>query len=131
MAHWSEVYIGEPYVPGEADCAALYARVSREVFRRSVPDAVEVERAASRLGRAAQMGDGVEAWGNPVERPVEGDAVLMVCAGRPSHIGVYCLVDGEPCVLHAMENAGQTVLHTLRSLGRYALRVEGFYRWKP
>lgn len=131
MAHWSDTYIGAPYVPGDADCAALFVRVSREVFQRSVPDAVEVDRAVSRLGRAAQMSDGVEAWGEWVEDPQEGDAVLMVCAGRPSHIGVFCRVDNEASVLHAMENAGMTVRHSLRSLERYALRLEGFYRWKP
>jgi hypothetical protein len=130
MAHWSEPYIGEPYVPGEADCARLLCRVRQEVFHRPVPAAVDVERAVSRLGRAAQMVDGVEAFGVAVSDPKEGDAVLMLCCGRPSHIGVFCVVDGERCVLHAMENVGMVVLHRLRDLHKCMLAVEGFYQWK-
>lgn len=130
MTHWSEPYIGQPYVHGAADCARLLCQVRREVFGLPVPDDAEVERAASRLGRAAQMTDGVEAFGLPATDPQEGDAVLMLCRGRPSHIGVYCVVGGEPSVLHAMENARMVVLHRLRDLPRVFLAVEGFYRWK-
>lgn len=128
--HWSEPYIGAPYVHGAADCLALFVRVSREVFGREIPDGATIDRAVSRLGRAAQMSDGVESLGQVTESPKEGDAVLMICAGRPSHIGVYCLVDNEPSVLHAMENAGMVVRHAIRELPRYALRLEGFYTWK-
>ena len=89
-----------------------------------------MERAVSRLGRAVQMDSAVDAMGQRVLYPDEGDAVLMLCAGRPSHIGVYCVVDGETSVLHAMENAGMVVRHRLRDLTRVGLAIEGFYRWK-
>lgn len=128
--HWSQKYIGQPYVAGEADCARLVCQVRREVFGQPVPDEAEIERKASRLARVVQLTDGVEAFGQRTELPQEGDAVLMVCRARPSHIGVYCQVDGEPAVLHAMENAGMVVLHKLRDLSRVFLAVEGFYKWK-
>jgi len=96
-----------------------------------VPSDVEIERRVSRLGRAAQMNDLVFNFGQKTDNPSEGDAVLMMCRGRPSHIGVYCEVDGERCVLHAMENAGHTVLHKIRELSRVGLSVEGYYAWKP
>ncbi len=130
MTHWCETYIGQPFILGEADCARLVCQVRREVFKLPVPDDAEMERAASRLGRVAQMADAVECYGEPVEQPQEGDSVLMVCRGRPSHIGVYCIVNGEPSVLHALQNAGMVVLHRLRDLHRVQLSVEGFYRWK-
>ena len=130
MAHWSDSYIGQPYIKGEADCARLLCRVRREVFALPVPDEAEVDRAASRLGRAYQMADGVEAFGERVASPTEGDAVLMFCRGRASHIGVFCRVDGEPCVLHAQENLGMVVRHRLRDLSKCLLSIEGFYRWK-
>lgn len=130
MEHWSANYIGLPYVAGDADCAALLCRVRREVFCQPVPSAAEIERAASRLGRNAQLADGVDAFGLPTDSPKEGDAVLMMCRGRPSHIGVYCEIEGVRCVLHAMENAGMVVLHRLRDLPRVFLEVEGFYTWK-
>lgn len=128
--HWAESYVGQDYQVGSADCARLLSRVRREVFHLPVPEDIEVDRAASRLGRVGQLSDLVDAFGERTETPVEGDAVLMLSRGRPSHIGAYCVVDGEPCVLHAMENAGMVVLHKIRDLPRIFLTIEGFYTWK-
>ena len=36
MAHWTDAYIGLPYILGEQDCAAVVARVQREVFGRAM-----------------------------------------------------------------------------------------------
>lgn len=130
MSHWTEKYIGQPYKVAEADCARLIAKVRREEFNLPVPLDVEVERAASRLGRAGQMCDLVSEYGEKTDNPQEGDAVLMICRGRPSHIGVYCEINNEPAVLHAMENAGMVVLHRIRELDRLFLKVEGYYTWK-
>lgn len=128
--HWSDNYIGEPYVTGDADCARLIAKVRKDVYKLPVPNDVEVERAASRLGRVGQMSDLVDQYGERTDNPSEGDVVLMLCRARPSHVGVYCVVDNEPCVLHAMENAGMVVRHRLRDLPKVFLTVEGFYKWK-
>ena len=130
MTHWAEKYIGQPYVRGEADCAHTLAMVRREVFGLQVPDDIEVERKASNLGRVGQMVDLVAEYGERTDSPQEGDAVLMMCKGRPSHIGAYCIVNGEPSVLHAMESAGMVVLHRIRDLERVFLTVEGYYTWK-
>lgn len=127
--HWTEQFIGQEYEAGTADCARLLAQVRRDVFKLPVPTDIDVERAASRLGRSAQMSDLVEAYGHKTDTPKDGDAVLMICRGRPSHIGAYALVSGEPCVLHAMENAGHVVLHRIRDLHRVMLSVEGYYAW--
>jgi len=130
MSHWSEKYIGQAYMPHTADCARLLSRVRSEQFGLPVPTDIEVDRAASRLGRIGQMSDLVAEFGQRTENPQEGDAVLMLNRGRPSHIGAYCIVNGEPCVLHAMENAGMVVLHRIRELNRAFLTVEGYYSWK-
>lgn len=130
MSHWAEQYIGEPYVHGQNDCARLVCRIRSEVFGHPVPTEADVERAASRLGRVSQVSDAVDAYGDRVEAPQEGDVALMICCGRPSHVGVYCLYHGERGVLHAMENAGQVVFHRLRDLSRVGLSVEGYYKWK-
>lgn len=130
MAHWAEQYIGSEYAVNTSDCARLLSKVRKEQFNMPVPDDIEIERAASRLGRVGQMQDLVNEFGLRTENPQEGDAVLMICRGRPSHVGVYCIVDKEPCVLHAMENAGMVVLHRIRELNRVFLSVEGYYTWK-
>ena len=130
MLHWSERYIGLPYVLGESDCGHMAAGILREVFGKTIPERAAVEREVSRLGRVHQMSDVVESFCLPVDAPEEGDLVLMLCRGRPSHIGVYCRVNGRGCVLHAMENAGMTVLHPIARLSSLLLSVEGYYRWK-
>lgn len=130
MAHWTETYIGRPYVLGESDCARLVCDVRREVFGLPVPEEAEPGRAASAYGRFQQMRDAVEEYGELTDDPKDGDMVLMFCRGRPSHIGAYAVVNGGPCALHAMQNAGMTVLHRIRDLPRYNLHVEGIYKWK-
>jgi len=130
MAHWSEKYIGKEYVRGSSDCAHTLALVRQEVFGQPVPNEIEIERKASNLGRIGQMIDLVAEYGEKTNDPVEGDAVLMMCRGRPSHIGAYCIVNGEPCVLHAMESAKMVVLHRIRELDRVFISVEGYYKWK-
>lgn len=128
MSHWSEQYIGEPYVEGANDCAALAARVAREQFGRVV--ALPEERAAGIFGQSAQIKAGAAALVDPVESPDDGDLVLMVAAGRISHVGVFCRIDNVAYVLHAMRNAGAVVLHRLFALKYQGLEIEGFYRWK-
>lgn len=129
MNHWSARYIGLPYAHGEADCARLVCRVRSEIFGRPAPTPAEEGRAASAYGRAQQITDVLADFAYPVAVAEDGDIVLMYARARPSHVGVYCLVDGEPAVLHAMERPGQVVLTRLRDLPRLMLRVEGFYRW--
>jgi len=115
---------------GDADCAKLVSQVRREVFDLPVPSEVEVQRHSSRLGRVGQMSDLIDIYGEPTDDPKEGDVVLMICAGRPSHVGVFCLVNGQKCVLHSMESAGMVVLHKIADLHKFFLKVEGYYKWK-
>lgn len=128
--HWAEKYIGLPYAHGEADCGRLVCRVQAEVFGQRAPDPAAEDRAASAYGRARQVADVVGCFADPVADPREGDIVLMLCRARPSHVGVYAVVGGEPAVLHAMARPGQAVLTRLRDLPRLNLSVEGYYRWK-
>lgn len=127
--HWSSRYIGLPYAHGEADCARLVCRVRSEIFGRPAPTLAEEDRAASAYARTRQITAVLADFAHPVAVAEDGDIVLMYSRARPSHVGVYCLVDGEPAVLHALETPGQVVLTRLRDLPRVMLRIEGFYRW--
>jgi len=127
--HWSEQYIGRPYKLGDADCAALCIDVIESEFNGDLPEFCKTYRAGTRLRRARQLDELAKQATQKTETPNEGDIVLMMCRGRPSHVGIYCLVDNEPSVLHAMENAKMVVRHKLRDLPRYFLEVEGFYKW--
>lgn len=127
--HWSEKYIGKPYRLGDADCAALVCEVRKKEFDGTVPEFVLTMRENTRLKRVEQLERLSKEVVMQTGTPSEGDVVLMICRGRPSHVGVYCVVDNEPSVLHAMENAKMVVLHRIRDLPRYFLAVEGYYKW--
>ncbi len=126
MAHWSTNYIGLPY--DDADCAELAVRVQAEVFKRRIN--LPTERADGLRQLSCQISTLQEDFAAPTYTPVEGDAVLMLSRGRINHIGVYCLIDNVPYVLHAMRNAGAACLHKLRELKNIGLQLEGFYTWK-
>lgn len=125
--HWSSAYVGQPYVPGEMDCAALAVRVRQEVFGHAI--GLPTDRAAGLRGLTRQIEDLKVDYGEPTDSPQDGDAVLMIGRGRLDHIGLYCEIEGAPWVLHAMRNAGMVCLHRLHALAELGLRVEGFYRW--
>lgn len=126
MSHWSDAYIGLPYIAGEQDCAELLARVQREVFGRQVT--VPRERAESPFGKSAQISQGARDLADPVQAPLEGDAVLMQVRGL-WHVGVW-FERGEPWVLHALRSAGGVVSHRMRELPLFGIKVEGFYRMR-
>ena len=128
--HWSENYIGRPYILGDADCAALVADVKEKEFDGELPDFVRTMRENTRLKRVEQLESLAREAVIKTDDPLEGDVVLMMCRGRPSHVGVFCVVDGENCVLHAMENAKMVVRHRIRDLPKFFLEVEGYYKWK-
>jgi len=127
--HWSESYIGKPYVLNEADCASLVCEVRAREFDGTVPDFVLAMRENTRLKRMEQLEYLARKAVTQTDNPSEGDVVLMICRARPSHVGVYCVVDNEPSVLHAMENAKMVVRHRIRDLDKFCLSVEGYYKW--
>lgn len=132
MGHWSERYVGLPWIEGEFDCADLCALVRAEVFGQ--PIALPPEHGAGPFGRSAAIARHAADYAVPTDAPVEGDAVLMLARGRVQHIGVLCEIAGERWVLHNQQTGdapprGHTVLTRVRELGRYGYRIEGYYRW--
>lgn len=133
--HWCQRYIGLPYVAGKFDCVELARLVQREVFHREIklPSHRDYLREAGVAKRFAATRAQIAAEKpNVAERtdtPAEGDGVLLIARGYPQHIGIYCVVNGEPAVLHAADSSRQVVLCRLRELDIRGLRVEGFYKW--
>lgn len=127
MAHWSDQYLGLPYVEFEMDCAALAAKVQKEVFGHEIK--LPQSRPAGIRDQSNLIADLQADYATPTDNPEDGDGVLMVCRGISGHIGIYCKINGVPWVLHAMKNAGMVCRHKVRDLGKYNLRVDGVYKW--
>lgn len=118
-----------PYDADAFDCADLVALVQREVFGR------EVRMPSSRpRGHAGAAVLGELSKGYATQRtgpPEDGDLVLMFDHGqkRPGHAGVFFRLAHEEWVLHSNERNGCSVLHRVRELPSWGLRIEGIYQW--
>ena len=123
---WALRYVGQSYA--EANCAQFAVQIQREVFDRQV--VLPADLPAGLRGQSRLINEKIEDFAERVESPIEGDAVLMVCRGTLSHVGVFCLINYQAHVVHAMRGAGQVTLHRVAELPRHGLKVEGYYRWR-
>ena len=117
-----------PYDEVEFDCADLVVLVQRDLFGRKVVMPGHRPRGAE--GQAT-IGELSRPYARRTETPQDGDLVLMVEHGhkRPGHAGVFFFMAHEPWVLHANEKTGCSILHRVRDLPDYGLRIEGTYAW--
>ena len=137
--HWTEAWLGRPWVAGKYDCADFVAEVLRVEFGRALDLPVRAE-----SGSGAPTGATVRGWDRqiatlkgdfalPTTAPRDGDGVLMVAKGarrlRRYHLGLWAGVGGVAHVLHCQEAAG-SILHPIRDLSLRALELEGIYRWR-
>lgn len=125
-------FIGIPYCPRHMDCADLALLVQRELFGRTVVLAGKRARPLEAFDQAAAIASYCDELGTAVERPQDGDAVLMRDFGSDlaGHIGIYVFTNYAPHVLHTSHKLGASVLHRVQDLQGLGLIVEGYYRWK-
>lgn len=121
-------YMDVPYCEATFDCADLVERVQREMFGRRV--ALPTVRPRGRVGSAA-LAAGARELAHRTDTPSDGDLVLMFDHGqhRAGHAGVWFWLDHEAWVLHTSERLTRSVLHRLRELPQWGLRLEGVYAW--
>ncbi|MYZ41430.1 hypothetical protein [Schauerella aestuarii] len=125
--HWSDKYVGEPYVPGVGDCASLAAKVGREVL--GIACGLPEVHATGLRNQATQIYEHKDVLAGRVDKPIDGQPALFVGRGRVCHIGVCCLIAGETWILHADQTVGFVVRQRLREMTRIHYQLEGFYRW--
>lgn len=127
MSHWSERYLGEPWLSGEHDCWQFFRRVQREQFGFDIPEVDLPFDAGNTLSCARALTEGRECdkW-SETDRPTEGCAVLLARGTRPTHVGVWVDANGG-AVLHCARGSG-VVLQDLASLNRHGWGGMRFYR---
>ena len=123
--HWATPYIGMPWVAGRSDCWNFARRVWQERFGWAVP-LVDIDVSDARAARHALAAQPIgDTWAQ-VDRPVEGDAVLMAMGARPCHVGVWIEPESGPGVLHSVDGAGVI----FNPQDRLVYRIVGFWRWR-
>lgn len=123
-----EALVGVPYSEDACDCADFVVLVQQRLFGRAVQ--LPSGRPRGAAGQAV-IGELSRPYGTAVAAPSDGDLVLMIEHGmrRPGHAGVYFHLAHEGWVLHSNEKNGCSVLHRVRDLPDFGLRIEGYYRW--
>jgi hypothetical protein len=123
-----ERFVAIPYDERVCDCADLVVLVQAEMFGRQVR--MPGRRPRGMEGQAA-LGELSESYARKTDTPGDGDLVLMIEHGqkRPGHAGVFFFLAHEGWVLHSNERNGCSVLHRVRELPDYGLRIEGYYAW--
>jgi len=132
--HWSEQYIGIPFMMHgrsikAADCWGLARIVLMEQFGIFLPsfDHSGQEFTPETNFKAISQAK-LELPVTPTDEPKEGDLVLMKFQGLSAHIGIYCVVDGVPMVLHSDPVGHSTSRLSRLTDGSIVTRLEGFYR---
>ena len=125
MQHWAAQYIGEPYVPQENDCWAFCRRVWHTHFGLDVPVVAVNGTNLRAITRAFSYHPERDLW-QPVESPIEGDAVLMAHSRFPSHVGIWVDADGGG-VLHCQDPLG-VIFSRRDALARAGWARLQFYR---
>ncbi|WMJ69976.1 peptidoglycan endopeptidase [Stenotrophomonas sp. 24(2023)] len=127
--HDIERLVGIPYEQARFDCADLVVLAQRELFGREVDLPGRRPRG---LRGALELAGHSRLRATPREGPPhDGDLVLMIERGHrtPGHAGVFFFLAHEGWVLHSNETNGCSVLHRVRDLPGYGLRIEGYYAW--
>ena len=131
MAHWTERWLMRTF-PDDWDCADFVRCVLEEQFGQAIE--LPSARAAGLRGRDAQVTAGAIALAQAAQEPQEGDGVLLRALGRRRaighHVGVWCVLDGVPHVLHLLGHERLPSLHALADVGRIGLETTGVYRWR-
>lgn len=126
MSHWTEAYIGRTYERGRYDCGSLAVDVLREVFNKDTPNLGE--RPPSLSETQAMIGHLLDARTHRVDEPFDGCAAEIRIGERVRHVGIYCVVNGVPHILHNIKKHG-VILTKVNEMPRFGWMIEGYYEW--
>jgi len=127
MSHWSDKYIGRPYIAGVADCMHLAEEIALDVLKINpkLPQSHETS-----LRKQAEQIDRLKAdYAIKVCEPIDGHPVLFIARGRFYHCGVAAIINGNPWILHNDQSAGMVLRQRIRDITLLHFKLEGFYKW--
>jgi hypothetical protein len=128
MHHWSDKYLGEPYVQETGDCAVFVEKVTKAEF--GIDPQLPTSHALTLRNQADQILSAKDNFAIKIDNPTDGCPVLLIARAQVCHIGVMCFIADEWWVLHADKGVGFVVRERLRDITKYRYKIEGFYKWK-
>lgn len=132
MTHFACKYIGLPWVagaqgPDEFDCWGMVRWILKHEYGIDVP-AVNVNPDNLRSVLIAFKKDPAFRAFNEVEKPQDGDVVLLRQSKHPVHAGLWLDADGSG-VLHCCRDAG-VIFQDLPSMRLCGWQIDSYYRVK-
>ena len=129
---WTNAYVSPPvpFLLGGRDrdgwdCWGLVRVAYRELFGIELPSfAGEYETGTDPV--IPGLYESVRDEWLEVEQPEPADVAWMVVAGLPCHVGLYCVVNDAPYVLHALAGSG-TRMDRIETPA-WSKRVRAYYR---
>jgi hypothetical protein len=120
---WHEKYIGISYE--QKNCAELVCMVLRdELGLYTTADYIDgLDHTQSK-----NSFDNYSAIVCETGVPVDKCAVVLSHGLDQGHIGVVCMINNQPMVLHSMRGRGSS-LQTISALIQVGYKVQGFYKW--
>lgn len=125
--HWTEQYIGIPWLLGGRDKSALDCwGLLRLLYRQEygIELSTYANGTAETITEVLSSG-AVDKW-HSVETPQEGDAVAIGRGDTFSHVGIYLELE-RPSLLHAQVNSSSNII-TLRQMRRTGWSNLKFYQ---
>ncbi len=130
--HWATQYIGRDWCadggePYQFNCWSFVRYIYKNHFACELPlisvDAENILELTRAFNRYSQQ----PCW-QQVDRPSDGNCVLMRMARYPIHVGIWLENGGDSGVLHCARLSG-VVFQNKFALELHGWRVEGFYLW--
>lgn len=133
MSHWASDYIGTPWQRGATgpdayDCWGFVRHIQFAMYGRTLPDLSSQVDDSRQAAHTIANHDERTNWFQ-VDRPKDGDIVLLARKNIPVHIGIWITANGSSGVLHCVERIGvmYSNLLNLKSQGWGGL---SYYRYR-
>ncbi len=128
---WPLDYIGRPFRSGASgpacfDCWGLVRHYYQTVRKVHLPVADCHDFGLKEVRRGFARPELYRGFGR-VDKPADGDCVLMKQGRWPSHVGLWSDLDGGR-VIHALPQTG-VVAQPLYEIARAGYEVAGYYRY--
>lgn len=129
--HWSDKYVGTPYIVGLYDCGDHTQNVLNNEFNRQIYFPARWDDSLDVL--TEQLEDEKDYYANQIsiEKAFDGDVLLMgSTSGNIHHIGILFRIGNVLYVSHNVKSIGSVVVNKVKDLKLYGFFPKEVWRTK-